>query len=140
MPVSSDAAAAWLAEADPDRGRADRWLRSAGLALLPLGTRWSAVKVAEHDGLAAAADVDGPTIHDPIGRVVYFLVPVAAGQTWDCPRTELLGLACWLAVPAPRTTEPPGVHWVHPPDGSGRLVDAPALRAAISTRAVEAVS
>ncbi|MGW1295172.1 hypothetical protein [Streptomyces sp. NPDC002533] len=140
MPASPDAAAAWLAQADPDRAHADRWMRSAGLVLLPLGTRWSAVKTAEHDGLAAAADVDGPVIHDPGGRTVYFLVPVAAGTSWDCPRTELLGLACWLAVPAPRTIEPPGVHWVRPPDGSGLLVDPVALHAALTARTAEAVS
>ncbi|MFB6423704.1 hypothetical protein ACFV2I_20480 [Streptomyces microflavus] len=135
MPATTDAAAAWLARADPDRAHADRWMRSVGLVLLPLGIRWCAVKVDEHDGLAAAADVNGPVIHDPGGRVVYFLVPVGAATTWDCPRTELLGLACWLAVPAPQSTEPPGVHWVRPPDGSGLLVDPAALRAALSSRA-----
>lgn len=140
MPAAPDAAAAWLAKVHPDRTHAAQWIRSAGLVLLPLGVRWSAVKADEHDGLAAAADVSGPVIHDPGGRTVYFLVPVAAGETWACPRTELLGVACWLAVPAPRTTEPPGVHWVRPPDGSGLLVNPAELHAAISSRTAEAVS
>ncbi len=135
MPAASDAAAAWLARADPDRGHADRWMRSVGLVLLPLGIRWCAVKTHEHEGLAAAAEIDGPVIHDPGGRTVYFLVPVSAGRTWDCPHTEMLGLACWLGTPAPDRLEPPGTYWVRPPDGSGLLVDPQALHAAIIGRA-----
>ncbi|MFJ5887513.1 hypothetical protein [Streptomyces californicus] len=125
--------AAWLARAHPDRRHAAQWMRSAGVALLPLGVRWSAVKVSEHEGLAVAADIDGPVIHDPGGRSVYFLVPVVMEPAWSCPRTEYLGTACWLTTPAPTTVEPPGVHWVRPPDAL-RLVNPRALHAALTAR------
>ncbi len=139
MLAAPDDAAAWLARAHPDRAHAARWMRSAGLVLLPLGVRWSAVKAPEHEGLASAADVGGPVIHDPVGRCVYFLVPVLVDPTWACPRTEFLGAACWLTVPAPSTTEPPGIHWVRPPDARS-LVNPTALRAALTARTAEAVS
>ncbi|MEV6081094.1 hypothetical protein AB0L80_39290 [Streptomyces sp. NPDC052069] len=126
------AAGSWLAEADPDAIHAERWLRSAKILLLPLGRRWSAVKAAQHDGLAAAAGVSGPVIHDPADRCVYFLVPTAT--EWDRPGTELLGDGCWLAVPAPWVVEPPGPHWISAPDGSGTLVAPAALRLALGPR------
>lgn len=132
MSDTIDAAEAWLAAADPDAEHAGRWLRSAKILLLPLGRCWSAVKVDQHDGLAAAADSPGPLIHDPAGRCVYFLVPV--GTRWDCPGTELLGDTCWLTVPVPSVTEPPGPHWISPPDGSGTLVDPAVLLRAFGPR------
>lgn len=135
MPATIDAAAAWLARADPDRVHADRWMRSVGLVLLPLGIRWCAVKVDEHDGLAAAADVDGPVIHDPGGRVVYFLVPVSAATTWDCPRTEAPRPGLLARRPRAPVNRAPGRPLGPPPDGGGLLVDPAALRAAISSRA-----
>lgn len=133
MPDTITAAEAWIARADPDAAHADVWLRSAKILLLPLGRVWSAVKVQEHDGLAAAAEVPGPVIHDPAGRSVFFLVPTNAG--WGYPGTELLGDTCWLTVPAPSVTEPPGPHWISPPDGSGLLADVRQLRAALVARA-----
>lgn len=126
-------AEAWLAEADPDPVHAARWLQSAKVVLLPLGRRWAAVKVAEHDGLAAAADVAGPVMHDPAARAVYFLV--APDTDWGLDGTEQLGDTCWLSVPVPSVTEPPGPHWISPPDGSGTLVDPRHLRAALVARA-----
>ncbi|MFD6421693.1 hypothetical protein [Streptomyces sp. NPDC060198] len=132
MPTSTPAGA-WLARADPDHEHADRWLKSAGVVLLPLGRFWSAVRCDGYDGLAAAAAVSGPIVHDPVGQVVYFLVPTST--EWpDLPGSQLLGDTCWLAVPAPDRLEPPGVHWLQAPDGSGLLVDPAALAAAFTAR------
>ncbi|WP_299541998.1 hypothetical protein [uncultured Streptomyces sp.] len=133
MQTTPMTAAAWLATADPDPDHAARWFESAGIVLLPLGTVWSAVRCGEHDGLAAAATVTGPVIHDPAGRAVYFLIPPTT-TTWDVAGSHLLGVACWLTVPAPVTTQPPGPYWIQPPDGSGRLVDVAALAAALTAR------
>jgi hypothetical protein len=134
MSDTTAAAGAWLAEADPDAEHAARWISGAKILLLPLGRRWSAIKVPEHDGLSAAAahDVTGPVVHDPAGHCVFFLVPT--DTVWDCPGTELLGDTCWLAVPVPTMIEPPGPHWISPPDGSGLLVDPARLRAALGPR------
>ncbi|MGQ4514204.1 hypothetical protein [Streptomyces sp. DW26H14] len=133
MPDTMSAAAAWLAAADPDKEHARRWLRSAAIILLPLGVRWSAIKVEHRTGLEAAAVVSGPAIHDPAGGCVYFLVPT--NSEWqDDDRGELLGVACWLAVPTPGRLEPPGPYWISPPDGAGELVDTEALRAVLCAR------
>ncbi|GGY81005.1 hypothetical protein [Streptomyces nitrosporeus] len=123
----------WLAEADPDGGHAARWLRAARLVVLPLGRRWCAVMAPAHDGLAAAAGVQGPTIHDPVGRSVFFLVPVATPWADDLG-TRLLGEGHWLTVPSPSVLEPPGSYWISPPDGSGLLVDPVRLHAALAAR------
>ncbi|MFJ5814937.1 hypothetical protein ACIQGT_13710 [Streptomyces sp. NPDC093108] len=106
-------------------------MRSARVLVLPVGTKWSAVRAPEHEGLAAAADVSGPVIHVP--RVcTYFLVPL--GADWSVPGTRFLDLDCWLMVPTPAVVEPPGPYWLSPPDGSGRLVDPDRLRTAFGPR------
>ncbi|MFE6025522.1 hypothetical protein [Streptomyces niveus] len=129
-------AAVWLAAADPDPIHARRWIGSARIILLPLGERWSAVKVSEHQGLAAAAALRGPSIHDPSGQCVYFLV--APHTVWDAPGSECLGESYWLTVPTPAVKEPPGPYWLRAPDGSGQLVDAEELRAQLGARSVSA--
>ncbi|MFJ7418015.1 hypothetical protein ACIQXD_05300 [Streptomyces uncialis] len=130
------AARAWLAAADPNPDHAERWLTNTGVSLLPLGITWSAVKTAERTGLRVVTDLDGPAIHDGTGRAVYFLVPTTT--EWTSPGGELLGgPSCWLGVPAPDRTEPPGVYWLTPPDGSGLLVDPHALAAALDDGEVE---
>ncbi|MFJ3084714.1 hypothetical protein ACIPJG_33880 [Streptomyces halstedii] len=133
MPDTITAAEAWLATADPDPVHATRWLQSAKIVLLPLGRVWAAVKTSEHEGLAAAAVVPGPIIHDPVGRAVYFLIPPDAG--WGHPDSVRLGDTCWLSTPVPSVTEPPGSYWISPPDGSGLLVDVVRLQAALVGRA-----
>ncbi|MFE9296610.1 hypothetical protein [Streptomyces niveus] len=138
MSSTIEAAAVWLAAADPDPAHAQRWIGASRIILLPLGKRWSAVKVNGHDGLAAAAAVSGPSIHDPAGQCVFFLVPPRT--IWDVAGTECLGEDCWLTVPTPRVTEPPGPHWLFPPDGSGRLVNADDLRAQLNARRTPAES
>lgn len=132
MSSTIEAAAVWLAAADPDPAHAARWIGASRIILLPLGRRWSAVKVDGHDGLAAAAAVSGPSIHDPAGQCVFFLVPPRT--VWDVAGTECLGENCWLTVPTPTVTEPPGPHWLFPPDGSGQLVNADELRAQLNAR------
>ncbi|QKW06913.1 hypothetical protein HUT18_11440 [Streptomyces sp. NA04227] len=82
-------------------------------------------------------DVPGPVIHDPGGQCVYFLVPPDADWV-DVPGTELLAAACWLLIPAPERTNPPGPYWVRPPDGLGALVDPGRLRDALTGRAATA--
>ncbi|WP_079185005.1 hypothetical protein [Streptomyces uncialis] len=123
-------ARAWLAAADPSPEHAERWMTNTGVTLLPLGNTWSAVKTEERAGLRVVTGLEGPAIHDGTGRAVYFLVPTTT--EWGSPEGELLGgPSCWLGVPTPERTEPPGVYWLNPPDGSGLLVDPRALAAAL---------
>ncbi|MFJ1649637.1 hypothetical protein [Streptomyces sp. NPDC088258] len=110
--------------------RTRRWFSSARIALLPLGKRWSAAEAPEREGLAAAAEVPGPVIHDPAGRSLYFLVPV--GIDWDAiGETERLENTYYLAVPRPTVTGPPGPYRLSAPTGDGRLVNPSQLRAAL---------
>ena len=102
--------------------------------LLPLGRVWDAVKVPRRQGLAVVeSGIEGPVIYDPAGQFVFFLVPPGTYVMWQLEGTSCLGDACWLSTPVPEVTHPPGPHWLQPPDGSGKLVDAEALRSALVT-------
>lgn len=129
---------AWLAQADPDRDHAERWLSKARIVLLPLGRAWDAVKVPRRQGLAAVEmGIEGPVIYDPAGQSVFFLVAPGTYVTWQLEGTSCLGDACWLSTPVPEVTHPPGPHWLQPPDGSGQLVEAGTLRAALAAASLQ---
>lgn len=135
MPVdASTAAREWLAAADPNPDHAHRWMGAVQIVLLPLGTMWDAVKAPSTLAMSAvrAGILTGPIVAD--AGALFFLVPVGTHRTWNVIGTECLGTACYLATPAPERTSPPGPHWLQPPDGSGQLVDAAALRAALEAR------
>lgn len=135
--LTETAAAArdWLAAADPQPAHAHRWWDAAEVVLLPLGSKWDAVQVGEHLARQALAAVSGPVIHDPAAGNYIFLVPAGTSAAWDVVGAECLGVACWLTVPAPTRTAPPGLHWLRAPDGTGTLADPVALRAALGEAA-----
>lgn len=126
-------AATWLAAADDAPGRVHLWWANAGLALLAVGKRWDVVKTCEDHGLYAAATdaLAGPIMRDPDFGHLYFLVESGATESWDVPGTEWLSVDCWLKVPPPSRTEPPGAYWIQPPDGNGTLVNHTALHIAL---------
>lgn len=130
----------WLATADPDPDHTRKWWDATQVVLLPLGRRWDAVKVSSAHGIEAVrqGSIEGPVIHDP-DRDAYFLVPVGTAAAWvRVGGDECLGDTCYLTIPAPGRTGPPGVHWLQPPVEAGRLVDpvqlAATLRAMRGTR------
>ncbi|MEC4016131.1 bifunctional DNA primase/polymerase [Streptomyces sp. H27-D2] len=121
MPTT-EAARTWLAKADPDREHARTWFANAGVALLPVGRIWDAVRI---DGQLATrilqAGIDGPVIQDH--GSYYYLVPLGTATTWTVAGTACLGDSCYIAVPTPSRISGQAVHWMQPPDGSGALVD-----------------
>lgn len=119
---------AWLASADPDPDHAHRWWTAQGIALVPLGRAWEAVRI---DSAPQSLSVDGPIISDVGGAVLYVLVPVGTARTWAVPGTEVLGDTAYLTIPALGRTEPPGPYWLQPPAVPGHLVDPEQLHEAL---------
>ncbi|KPC86242.1 hypothetical protein ADL35_12195 [Streptomyces sp. NRRL WC-3753] len=115
------ATAHWLLSTHRDPRRARLEWEQHGLALLPLGTLFSAVRLPERlvlavtGGLGPSGAVDtvldeafegGPVICDPDGRRYYALVPASVPVTWhqaaDEWRTmdvDCLGRDAYLGVP-----------------------------------------
>ncbi|MCC3769461.1 hypothetical protein [Streptomyces sp. UNOC14_S4] len=125
-----EAAQRWLASADNNRAHADQWFTNAGVAILPVGKVWDAIRVDKPlAGYVLAAQLPGPVIRD--GEDHYFLVAPGSASRWTTPGSQALGPACYVAVPAPEHTKGPGIYWVQPPDGSGLLVDSERLAALV---------
>ncbi|NUV63242.1 hypothetical protein [Streptomyces sp. CAI-85] len=142
------AAEQWLLSTlgDDARARARREWTDHRVAVLPLGTLVSAVRLPARLVLAVAggrtpsADVDqflaevlddGPVICDPRGLRYYALVPAsmpatwrAAAEEWSSAEIECLGRGCYLGVPRldvvdqdPRV----GSYWSVPMESAARL-------------------
>ncbi|AYA18550.1 hypothetical protein DCW30_05965 [Streptomyces alfalfae] len=127
----------WLARAQdgPDHARAE-W-KTSGVALLPLGRRFDAVRMPEplvHAALdtqflteaaeGLARRLLGPVIYDgrTMGGTYYALMQPYAARYWPHDdKAPWLGLGTYLGVPRLDRTEPPGTHWVVPPQAVGRL-------------------
>lgn len=110
------AAAHWLLSAHPAPGQArEEWSSRGGMALLPLGTPFCAVRIPERlvhaavgskdpaviDAVLAQALCGGPVICDPRGRRYYALVPASTAVKWRQPGAECLGRGTYLGVPRP---------------------------------------
>ncbi|MFJ1664789.1 hypothetical protein ACIOK4_00080 [Streptomyces bottropensis] len=122
---------AWLARAhdDPEQVRAE-WA-DRGVALLPLGRAFSAVRltsrlvhaaVGSHDPAVITAELEdrlsGPVIHDSlaIGKPYYALIQWHAGVVWKGDdETPCLGDGVHLGVPRIERVRPPGTYWLVPP-------------------------
>jgi hypothetical protein len=109
------------------------------IALVPAGHWWDAIVTPQVVGLAALQELHRANDHQP-GPVIrdtqltaprlYFLVPTGTAASWDTPGTVALGLGAYIGVPGATTIEPPGPHWLAPPDpdAPGLLVNARTLR------------
>nr|WP_237519354.1 hypothetical protein [Streptomyces sp. HUCO-GS316] len=114
------AATEWLLSAHPAPRKARMEWTTAGVALLPLGTLLSAIRLPAHlvhavAGCEARDEVDafleealdgGPVIHEPHGRRYYALVPASvpikwrkAASDWRALGVECLGRGTYLGVP-----------------------------------------
>ena len=141
------AATHWLLSTLPaagrDRARAE-W-EDTGVALLPLGTLFSAVRIPgrllraltgplslpETDTVLAEALRGGPVICDPHRPSYYALVPASMPRTWKDAATEwdevdvvVLGRDTVLGVPRLDATEPDPTlssYWSVPMDSPGEL-------------------
>jgi len=131
------AAAQWLASAHPNPQRAYWEWEEQGVAVIPVGPVWDAVKLPSTGtnpslvrDVLAECGVDGPIIHNPSTGANSVLVPPGTSP-WHLPGTVLLHASDdyeqLLGVPAIERQTPPGLHWVIPPDGTGHLADPDAL-------------
>ncbi|MGW3417071.1 hypothetical protein [Streptomyces phaeochromogenes] len=108
------AAAQWLLSAHPAPEQARmEWSGEGGVALLPLGTLYSAVRIPERMVHAAAGSSEptavneylaqallgGPVICDPSGRRYYALVPASTATRWRHGDAVCLGRGTFLGVP-----------------------------------------
>lgn len=134
----------WLARAHdhPDRARSE-WTRH-GVALLPLGRLFSAVRLGSRlvhaavgsEDLAVITEelefrLDGPVIHDSlaIGQPFYALIQWHAGVAWEEDEdTPCLGDGVHLGVPRLERVQPPGTFWLIRPQYDGDLCRPESVR------------
>ncbi len=136
MSSTTIAAREWLALADTDPEHAYTWWDSNpdGYAIMPLGRLFDAVELSTV--LAASVlgrpGTEGPALRDDLTGLVYVLVPPSTAETWPHNLGLCLGSLRYLRVPAVTRCTQPGLYWVTPPDGSGRLTDPAVLVTAIT--------
>lgn len=127
----------WLLTATDDRRLARAEWDETGIALLRCGTVFAAVRIPGAVVHAAAGAEDakrvdaylggalhgGPVFIDSGSQVYYALVPASTARRWDIPDTECLGVASYLGVPSPASTDPTSnrSYWCVPMDGPGAL-------------------
>lgn len=121
----------WLARAHEAPSQARSEWTAQGVALLPLGWTFGAIRIpgtlvhaaVGSDEPQAVAEflsgaLQGPVIHDTmaVGRFYYALVPEWPHATWSgATDTPYLGRDFFLGVPDIGRTEPPGTYWVVQP-------------------------
>ncbi|ANS65504.1 hypothetical protein SLINC_3280 [Streptomyces lincolnensis] len=134
----------WLARAHPVPEQVLAEWSSQGVALLPLGELFAAVRLSgalvhaatgseQPDQVAAALkeQLRGPVIHDPRGtnQTYYPLIQWHAGLVWDYNRSApCLRDDTYLGVPRLDLREPPGAYWAVPPCYDGNLCRPQAVR------------
>jgi hypothetical protein len=141
----------WLARAHPEPQRARVEWSTQGVALLPLGRLFCAVRLpgelvhaavgcADPDQVDAALRewMQGPVIHDhrSTGATYYALINWGAAvihhldEDGDAP---CLGDGTYLGVPRIDRRQPPGTYWVVAPRYDGDLCRPSAVRSLIAT-------
>lgn len=134
------AAGHWLSAACSDLSLPRAEWAERGVALLPCGILFSAVRlpVALVHAAAAAAGVRdaqtflndtlaGPVFLAPQCQNYYALIGARSGRHWSAPGTECLGPGTQLGVPSTdriELTEDLVAYWVVPMDGPGTLCNA----------------
>ncbi|MFF1451634.1 hypothetical protein ACFVYF_26370 [Streptomyces sp. NPDC058274] len=137
------AIAEWLTRDHPMPEQVWTEWATMGVALVPLGKRFAAVRMTA-EVVHAAVDSDdpaqvasgleellrGPVVHDRrvAGVTYYALVQCDAGFAWGhnevAPR---LGAGVYLGVPRIGRCEPPGTYWVVAPRHEGHLCSPQAV-------------
>ncbi|MGW2134291.1 putative ATP-grasp-modified RiPP [Streptomyces coelicoflavus] len=138
----------WLARSDPDPERVRREWAAQGVALLPLGERFAAVRMParfvhaavrseklDEVAVALGESIGGSVIHDrrAIGGSTYYaLIQGHAGLVWPYDDVATcLGHGSCLGVPRIDRQEPPGTYWVVPPRYEGDLCAPRAITALV---------
>jgi hypothetical protein len=140
------AAEHWLLSTLPDPRKGRQQWQDTGVAMLPLGTLFSAIRLpgrlvlavvgahslpsAEIDAVLSDALGGAPVICDPRHRRYYVLVPAsvptswrAAADDWRVVDVDVLGRGTVLGVPKPSRTEPRPLdsYWSVPMESAGML-------------------
>ncbi|WP_240678199.1 hypothetical protein [Streptomyces griseoviridis] len=145
----------WLARAHPVPRQAHLEWSEQGVALLPLGRLFAAIRLpgelvyaavgsADTDRVAAAlrTRLKGPVIHDRrvAGVTYYSLINWGAGVIACMERAEdapCLGEGTYLGVPRIDRQEPPGTYWVVPPRYDGDLCRPKDVRSLVAAGRAE---
>ncbi|MFD3541004.1 hypothetical protein ACFWUQ_16120 [Streptomyces sp. NPDC058662] len=125
----------WLASSHPDPARVWTEWADSGIAVIPVGRGFGAVRLpeaivhaalesADPDRVGSVLDdrLDGPVIHDGRGRNYYPLTATGAQLDWGTttPGVEALPPGTHLGVPAPdldRYSPQTPVYWAAPGHG-----------------------
>ncbi|MFD3517689.1 hypothetical protein [Streptomyces sp. NPDC058657] len=133
--IGTSTGADWLASAHGTPPQVWAEWAAEGIAHLPLGVRFDAVRIPA-DVLYAAIINDtpagvaprleellgGPVIQDA-ERWFYPLVPVGRADRWQSPAARYLGQGEWLHVPRVTQLAPLEAYWAVPMQAPGRLCD-----------------
>ncbi|MFE6398078.1 hypothetical protein [Streptomyces alboflavus] len=137
--------AIWLAHAHPVPRQAEAEWAHHGVALLPLGERFDALRVPALRIHAAVGSNNPETVsralrewlHGPVVRDVrtgsgLYYVLIAPDAVWEGPALRL-GPGDHLAVPRIGQQVSPVTYWAVPPPRRGQLCDPAHLAALLST-------
>ncbi|MGB8941124.1 MAG: hypothetical protein WCD21_12955 [Streptomyces sp.] len=143
MDTQSERAAEWLARAQEHPAHAWHEWSETGVALLPLGRRFVAPRLAERLVHAALGNVeqqeiplrlgqllDGPVIYDgrTMGGTYYPVMRPLRDAVWEHQDlAPLLAEGTFLGVPRLDRVEPDGTHWAVPPRHAGDLCEPTAV-------------
>lgn len=135
----------WLARSDPSPEQVWREWAAQGIALLPLGERFAAVRMParvvhaaaqseklDEVAVALGESLGGSVIHDRrvAGGTYYALIQGHAALVW--PYDDIaacLGHGTYLGIPRIDRQQPPGTYWVVPPRYEGDLCAPRAITA-----------
>ncbi|MGW7073047.1 hypothetical protein ACWGII_41235 [Streptomyces sp. NPDC054855] len=143
---SDRAISQWFARSQQGVAQASREWTDRGVALLPCGTRFCAVRLSGRLVHAAcgtdlteavrgtlAGMLAGPVICDAFGSHYYALVDPTPPLAWQYEEVApLLGAGTYLGVPATHLTHPPGTFWLVLPDLPGDLCALTSVTALIA--------
>lgn len=147
-PFPVPALSAWFAHSQPAPDRAFREWEETGVALLPLGSCFDAVRLPEAlvraaTGVTAPQDIttrlswliEGPVIYDgrTLGGSYYALTKSCRTRIWKHQdTTPRLSHGTYLGVPRLDRTEPPGTYWIVLPRFVGDLCEPAAVAAVVN--------
>lgn len=137
----------WLAQAQAAPEQACREWQDGGVALLPCGTRFCAVRIptrlvhaavgtCEETAVnaALASALDGPVIRDGHGQYEYALIRTAAPLEWQFDHeAPLLGDGTYLGVPAEEYDGESRASWAVPPRFPGNLCSLRSVESLVAT-------